>query len=1042
MDDLGEAVFGRVRLLVIALLAGVLVVGALVVPAPRAVSQLQGMPPGFVDELVVGGLPFPTAFAFLPDDRMLIALKSGIVRVVKNGSVQSTPFIDIRARVHDNHDRGLLGLAVHPEFPEQPYVYLLYTYDPPGVAPDQGSPVAGRVAQLLRVRADAGANFERAVAGSETVLLGQNSTRANIGNENDGRNTSAASCMSPKNMSGTPVQDCIPSDENSHTIGTVVFGPDGSLYVSSGDASNYGGVDPRAMRAQHLDSLAGKVLRIDPMTGAGLADNPFFQPGSPNSNRSKVFSLGLRNPFRMAVHPQTGEAWIGDVGWSTWEEVNTGKGANFGWPCYEGGVVSGGGSEGSNTTNRQMGSYRDNAATSSWCSSVYQGKNPFAPSQAHPPATPPVWAYDHSGGGASANAGAFYLGSTYPEQYRNRLFVADYNRRWVKALLPTSGGGLAGQSMGVDGGLGPVQVQSGPDTNIYWLRYGSSGGEVRRIRYTGAGNTPPVPLIDAAPTIGTAPLTVAFDGGRSYDPDAQELDFSWEFGDGATSTQKAPTHTYTELGVYDATLTVTERTAPRASQSTSVRITVGHNPPLAQIVSPADGSTYRVGDVITFSGRGTRGGEPLPAGALSWELRHGHNEHFHYSSLPSTADPGDPTLSVGSFTVDDHGDNTWYELCLTATVDEALTDVQCVELRPEKTAYTVLTEPAGLTINYEDEGTVLVGPAIIEPVIGSQQTLTAPQIQRGHTFVRWDDGSTQRSRTFVTGQTPTTLTAVYENRPPTVQIEALSSLSGPTPLTVSARAVGSDPEGDPLEYAWADGKGGTSQGATTQVTYTTPGTYQLSVVAHDAHGGSGTASVTVTVTDPGTGGGLPAPWSSAAVGAVTVAGSSSFADGVFSSSVAGADIWGTADQFRFVSQPWTGDGELVARVRSLGNTDPWAKAGVMVRESAADNARHVSVFVTPGNGVAFQRRTTAGDRSWHTAGSASVAPRWVRLVRSGSLLTGYESADGVVWTRVGEQSLSGLAATVQVGLAVTSHNTGAATTATFSDVALGPPRGG
>jgi hypothetical protein len=216
----------------------------------------------------------------------------------------------------------------------------------------------------------------------------------------------------------------------------------------------------------------------------------------------------------------------------------------------------------------------------------------------------------------------------------------------------------------------------------------------------------------------------------------------------------------------------------------------------------------------------------------------------------------------------------------------------------------------------------------------------------------------------------------------------------------------------------------------------------LAVTSHSTALATTATFTDVALRPPASGGGLPAPWSSSAVGGVTVAGSSSYADGVFSSSVAGADIWGTRDQFRFVSQPWTGDGELVARVRSLGNTDPWAKAGVMVRESPADNARHVSVFVTPGNGVAFQRRTAAGDRSWHTAGSASVAPRWVKLVRSGSLLTGYESADGVVWTRVGEQSLSGLAATVQVGLAVTSHSTALATTATFTDVALGAPRDG
>jgi glucose/arabinose dehydrogenase len=244
-------------------LAGLVMVLATttLLPATPARAVLSGLPAGFVDETVIGGLPFPTAIAFAPDATMFVALKSGVVRVAAGGTLLPTPFLDISARVHDNHDRGLLGLAVHPQFPQQPYVYLLYTHDPAGVAPDVGSPVVGRVSQLLRVEADPATGYRTAKAGTETVLLGTNSTRANIGNETDGRNTAFASCMTGKTMAGVPVEDCIASDEDSHTIGTLAFAPDGSLFVSSGDGSNYGGVDPRALRAQLLDSLNGKVLR-------------------------------------------------------------------------------------------------------------------------------------------------------------------------------------------------------------------------------------------------------------------------------------------------------------------------------------------------------------------------------------------------------------------------------------------------------------------------------------------------------------------------------------------------------------------------------------------------------------------------------------------------------------------------------------------------------------------------------------------------------------------------------------------------------------
>ena len=402
----------------------------LLVAASPAGAILTGLPTGFVDELVVGGLPFPTAVAFTPDGKMLVALKRGEVRIYQ-GTTPLGTFIDIADRVHDNHDRGLLGVAAHPDFPATPYVYLLYAHDPPGVYPDGVDPsappptsVSARVAQLLRVEADPATGYTTAKPGTEVVLLGTNSTRANIGSENNGRDTAFASCMSPLNMSGTPVEDCLATDEDSHTIGTVVFAPDGSLFVSSGDGSNYSSVDKRAMRAQNLDSLSGKILRIDPLTGAGLPGNPFFDPANPSKNRSKVWAYGLRNPFRISIHPATSEPFIGDVGWNTWEEIDTGKGANFGWPCYEGGPVSG--SESGTTTSLQQPGYRSNAVTGPQCQALYN--------QGLGAVKAPTFSYDHSIGGASANGGAFYTGGPYPPMYDGALFIADYSRRWIRYL--------------------------------------------------------------------------------------------------------------------------------------------------------------------------------------------------------------------------------------------------------------------------------------------------------------------------------------------------------------------------------------------------------------------------------------------------------------------------------------------------------------------------------------------------------------------------------------------------------------------------------
>lgn len=698
--------FGLWAIAVAALAATGLIV-TIAAPEGTASAALSGMPAGFVDEVVVDGLPYPTAIAFAPDDTMFVALKAGVVRVHRNGQLLSTPFIDISDVVHDNHDRGLLGITVHPEFPLEPYLYLLYTHDPDGVYPDDVDPdtsgptsTPARTAQLMRVEADPATEYFTAKAGTETILLGAGGTRDRIGSENDGRDISSATCMSPKSASGTPVRDCIPSDEDSHTIGSVAFGPDGSLFVSSGDGSNYTTVDPRALRAQNLDSLAGKILRIDPATGEGLADNPFFEPSDPDSNRSKVWARGLRNPFRFAVNPTNGEPYVGDVGWNNWEEINSGKGANFGWPCYEGGTADPGENESGETTSLEQYSYLSSSRTSAQCAGLY--------AQGSGAVRAPVYTYNHTAGqGRATTGGAFYTGTTYPSEYRDAMFIADYNDRWIRYLTFDAQGRATRANFGTDPSSGPVQLITGPDTNLYWMRYDDTGGEVRRIRYVGAGNTPPVVEISATPRIGIAPLTVEFNSDQSYDSDAQPLEYVWDFGDGATSTEQNPSHIYTASGVFDAELTITEQTAPFAVATKSVRITVGNNPPLVTIEQPSQGDTYRVGDTIEYSATALAGGTPLPAESMEWQQQNHHNQHVHYATLPSEADPNDSNRSQGSFEADDHGDNVFYEICVTATVSDGVTDNQCVEMQPEKVQYTFLTEPVGLRLAYEDEGIAL-----------------------------------------------------------------------------------------------------------------------------------------------------------------------------------------------------------------------------------------------------------------------------------------------------------------------------------------------
>jgi glucose/arabinose dehydrogenase len=179
---------------------------------------------------------------------------------------------------------------------------------------------------------------------------------------------------------------------------------------------------------------------------------------------------------------------------------------------------------------------------------------------------------------------------------------------------------------------------------------------------------------------------------------------------------------------------------------------------------------------------------------------------------------------------------------------------------------------------------------------------------------------------------------------------------------------------------------------------------------------------------------LPSPWQTTNIGSTGAAGSAGFNNGTFTVSGSGSDIWGTADAFRYVYQSLSGNIDIRARVTGISNTNAWAKAGVMIRETLNSNSKHAMVVVTPSNGVAFQRRPSTGGSSAHTAAAGS-APYWVRLVRSGNTFTAYRSVDGTTWNQIGSVTIA-MSSTVFVGLPVTSHNNSALCTATFTNVTV------
>jgi regulation of enolase protein 1 (concanavalin A-like superfamily) len=208
----------------------------------------------------------------------------------------------------------------------------------------------------------------------------------------------------------------------------------------------------------------------------------------------------------------------------------------------------------------------------------------------------------------------------------------------------------------------------------------------------------------------------------------------------------------------------------------------------------------------------------------------------------------------------------------------------------------------------------------------------------------------------------------------------------------------------------------------------------LAVTSHAS--GIATTSTISNVSIKGTApAGVPAPQKATDIGSPAIAGSTTYASGLYTINAGGTDIWGASDQFHYVYQPISGDADIVARVAGLGAAHSWSKAGVMVRESLNANSRHAFALVSAANGYVFQRRIDTGGLSTTTSGGSGAAPGWLRLVRTGHKFEAYRSSDGTTWTLMGSDTVA-MADQVYIGLAVTSHNATLGTTAKVDNLKI------
>jgi glucose/arabinose dehydrogenase/PKD repeat protein len=744
------------------LVATLLVASLAVVLAGTAARQARAalaVPSGFQQKAVITGLTNPTNVQFSPDGRVFVAEKGGVIKMYDSLTDTSpTVYADLRTEVDNYWDRGLLGMALAPDFPADPKIYVLYTYNgviggPPGRWPssngtdDECADPTGKgcdVSARLAVLSPGGG------AVTEKVL----------------------------------VEDWC-QQYPSHSVGTIAFGGDGMLYAGGGEgggfyATDYGqktnvcGDPPKpagsplaapsaeggALRAQDLrtpgdpTTLDGGIIRIDPATGAPAAGNP--NAGGPDENARRLVAEGLRNPFRFTFRPGTNEIWAGDVGWNTWEEIDrivdpAAKVTNFGWPCYEGAA-------------RQSGY---DAVDLGLCEKLYAAGSGAVQA--------PYYAYGHkahvvagdpcvNGSSASISGLAFYTGTTYPPAYRNGLFFADYSRACIWVMKAGANGlpdpsKIQSFATGMPGG--PIQLQAGPNGDIFAVDM--TGGRILRYVYT-AGNNPPTAAIKTDVTSGPLPLTVQFDGRPSSDVEGGALAYAWDLdGDGIFDDGTAPTagRAYDTRGTVTARLRVTD--GQGATDTAEVTIKPGYSPPAATITGPGAGTTWRVGDTIGFSGGATDAEDgALPDAAYDWAviMHHCPGGGCHEHLITHFTGPG------GSFVAPDHEYPSWIELRLTVTDSDGLTGTSSRRLDPKTADVTVASAPGGATLGLLD--TSAPAPLRKTVIVRSTVSVAAPPLavlsDGLYRFASWSDGGAP-AHDIVAPATNTTYTATFTKKP-------------------------------------------------------------------------------------------------------------------------------------------------------------------------------------------------------------------------------------------------------------------------------------
>ena len=731
------------------------------------------LPPGFYEQGVAkvdsvstfnfASIPYsPSSSSKKPTAVLFAASKDGFIQAITNcdndnnqAPMSVITALDYRSKVCHNGERGIHHVLPHPNFQENRFVYVAYTFKKYGNCNLGGASNQAPVNRISRfqVRKD---DYRKFDATTEFVLL-----------ETD------------------------PLNNKIHNGGDMLFGNDGYLYITTGE-------DGTRSNAQTLNNVFGKVLRLTE-DGSIPKDNPYYNVDSSHarcnfgSTKSglkcqEIFAFGFRNPFRMALNPNPNvvgagatssntEIFVCDVGGKAWEEISvTGTGyagRDYGWGIREGPC--------------RTDSYTDCGLTNN----------------ANDGPVDPIYWYSHvQRGSGCITGGVFVPKGVWPPEYYNSFLFTDFVWGEMYVIQKNPKAGCASCRTPIPewtnttfldlstANVGrPVDMIFGPykDTMAlyYTVRVSSGQDNIRRIIYQGnLVNLPPHAEFTVSETNGPVGVTIFFDGSASYDPDGDDIELHWDFGDGATSNKVSPTHRYLVPGKYDVHLTVVDEDG--LAETFSLSIDIGA-PPIPNIIHPVEGTTFAVGDIFSLIGNAIDGnnGQLLPSESLMWEVRQHHNTHYHPFLDRTTGNTIviDPAPSPEDYLA---ATNSYLEVLLTATDSYGISTTVTTNLMPKMVYVDLRSVPSGL--EFLVDGSIVITPDSVATWTNHELHVEAHQRHGPLVFDHWSNGE-PADHIITVGDTDFSLVAMYEKLPTDKPSLSPTTVAPPPPPPPLSRTV-------------------------------------------------------------------------------------------------------------------------------------------------------------------------------------------------------------------------------------------------------------